>query len=199
MGWRPSTLHDLIVVALVHDGPLTITQLAETITRRYFDWWLVAYDGRWPDSHYGRDDDGEWGTIKRPAPVGYTDLYPRLRAMQGRRVFQDGKATRKHGGSRAGALLWRAVTREDLAKAEEKRRAQMSPEPALRERVESAARAIGCEAQFHVQEFATAIGGRGLERGLQSRVVLKTARGDVEAMGPPARSWEAAAEELGLL
>jgi hypothetical protein len=58
MGWRASTLKDLIVVVLVRHGPHTVRQLAERISRPpYFEEWQLVYklDGRgtWPQTFWG--------------------------------------------------------------------------------------------------------------------------------------------------
>lgn len=197
MGWRPSTLRDVIVVALVRHGPLSISKLAETINERYFEDWRRAH-GRWPETHYGwrwevepsEDSEGvkEWGTIAKPEPVGYTDLYPRLQSLKGRVVFQDGKSAPVNG--RSGAYLWRAVTRRELAEREHMRHARLVVPDELRERVEARAKEIGCEVEF----------ARGQSKGLpQGWLVLVTARGRVDVQGPPTQSWYDAAIEVGLL
>lgn len=196
MGWRPTTIRDVIVVALVRHGPLSISKLAETINERYFEEWQAAH-GRWPQAHHGwrwevepsEDSEGvkKWGTINKPSRVGYTDLYSRLQGLQGGVVFQDGKSTAPVNG-RSGAYLWRAVTSQELADRKEEKRERLVVPDELRERVEARAKEIGCEVEFARDKAVD-----------QGWLVLVTARGRVEVEGPPDQSWYDAAIEVGLL
>lgn len=184
MGWRASTLYDLVVVVLVRHGPHTIRELGERMSRApYHAEWMLIY-GDWPDHYYGRDDDGEWGHIKgRPAPVGYTDLYQRLKKLEKHeRVVNCGRA--KEPG-RSSAMVWRAVTREEKLAELLDRTARLVVPRELREQAADAAAKIECTVGFEVVN----------ERGY---VRMKTPRGPVVVSGPPEQSWWDAAIELGL-
>lgn len=177
-----------MVVTLVRHGPLTTRQLGETITERYLDWWTTAYGPGWPDSYYGLKPDGKRGTVEGPAPVTYTDLYQRLNAMAG------GVVVRGARGGPNNAYLWRAVTSEDLKGREVARREQLVVPADLRERAETYAKEIGCEAEFQLAPETPfdAVKSTGV-------LVLITPRGRVEIPGPPIQSWYDAAIEVGLL
>lgn len=190
MGWRPSTIRDVMVVTLVRHGPLTTRQLGETISDRYIDWWIRAH-GRWPESHQGRLRNGKWGTIKRPLPVTYTDLYQRLQSIQGTVIVRSGR------GGPYNAYLWRAVTKRELGEREEDRRKalreQLAVPAELRERAVMYAKEIGCEVEFRVEPETP------FDEVSRGWLVLATGRGRVKVDGPPDQSWYDAAIEVGLL
>lgn len=182
MAWRASTLHDLIMVAFVRHGPHTNRELQERINRSYFDEWLLLYGPYWRDHYYGererKDGTKVRGMIRGNAPVGYTDLYPRIKKLEKRGLLI-------HTGDRSGAYIWRAVTRAELTDRAAERRGRLRVPAELREQAADAAGKIGCGVSFEVE------GERGYIR-------MQTPRGPVRVDGPPEQSWWDAAIDLGL-
>lgn len=186
MGWRASTLKDLIVVVLVRHGQHTIKDLAERISRPpYFDEWLLLYGrDRWPDSYMGyktnKNGKKVWSLHKAPPALGYTDLYQRLKWLEAA-----GRVTLADGRGPSNALIWRAVSREDKEAAASKLRERLRIPGELREQASAAAAKIACTVEFEVKN----------ERGY---IRMKTPRGPVVVDGPPEQSWWDAAIDLGL-
>lgn len=168
MGWVGKTIDDHLVVTLGLRGPQTIHSLcSEAISEE--DWKRI----------YTREHPS-WSV---PA-LYYGNVYPRLEKLRRDfRIVRDGKGD-------YGRNLYRLPTLAEIDDWRTERADKLTVPAALRERVEAAARALGCDVEFVVQEHY---------RDIHGWIVLKTARGRVKGKGPPYDSWEHAARQVGLL
>lgn len=189
MGWRASTLRDLIVVVLVRHGPHSIKQLGERLSRgALFEEWRLLYGPNWPEGYWGDDDSGERVRRGGPSPVGYTDLYQRLKTLE-----KAGKVVQADERGQWNAIVWRAISRDDVAARQRDLETRLIVPADLRDRAEAHAARIGCTVEFVVGPETP------FDRWDRGVLALVTPRGRVEVGGPPDQSWYDAAIEVGLL